>query len=371
MASSEQIYKNEYQPDVLEHPGMTLRDYIEDAGMSVAEFTKRTGWTEPHVHKILNGTSRISHEFALVLEKIFNVPARFWNNMQNQYDEFVAKQKEQASFAESLDWAREFPYPAMVKEGWLPDVGGKAEKKLEELLSFFGIGSPVVFRSFWDDRIPAFKASGKLATCPKSVACWVRQAERIASNMDLPDYNKQRFVEVLDEIREGVTEDLVQYQRRMKALCAEAGVCLIFLPTLPKMAIGGVTFWNNGSPVIVLSLRWNSDDHIWFNFFHEAKHVLQEVKKKLFIDNPGEAVEDPKEIEANNYAATKLIDAQSYHRFVASNPNPGAFEIRHFAKELNVTPGVVLGQLQHRGVVSFASPLNRPLKKRFKFENRQ
>ena len=109
MTKQHQHSNNQFDPDFIPHPGNSLREYIEDAGMTVAEFTKRTGWTEPHVHKILNGTSGISPEFALVLEKIFQVPARFWNNTQNRYDEFVSRQREKEAFASSLDWARSFP----------------------------------------------------------------------------------------------------------------------------------------------------------------------------------------------------------------------------------------------------------------------
>ena len=126
----------------------------------------------------------------------------------------------------------------MVKMDWVPDVSGKAEAKLDELLKFFAVASPIAFGKFWDERMPAFRASGRLKSDPNAVACWIRKAELEAANHEIPAYNKQRFVEVIGEIREHVTSDLVEYQHKMKTLCKEAGVLLYFLPHLPKMNIG-------------------------------------------------------------------------------------------------------------------------------------
>jgi len=372
MVKTSHTQLNEFHPDTIPHPGESLREYIMDAGMSIKEFTQRTGWTEQHIHKILREDAGISPEFALVLEKVFQVPARFWNNMQNRYDEFVAHKKEQAALAASLDWARAFPYSEMVKLGWIRDVGRKAEAKLDELLKFFAVANPAAFSSFWDERIPAFRASGKLKSDPNAVACWIRKAELEALNQELPAYDKQRFTQAIAEIRQNVTSDLVDYQHEMKRLCREAGVLLIFLPHLPKMNVGGVTFWlrSKGIPVIVLSLRWNSDDHIWFNFFHEAKHVQQEMKKRLFVDLPGDGFEDPKEKEAIDYAANLLIPKNRFKAFCAETSVHTPGSIRRFAESVNVTPGVVLGQLQHCGEVAYGGGLE-SLKRRFIFSDKK
>jgi Zn-dependent peptidase ImmA (M78 family) len=203
------------------------------------------------------------------------------------------------------------------------------------------------------------------------VACWIRRAEIEAARVELPDYDRPQFLEAIREIRSHVTGDLLHYQERMEALCRQAGVRLIFLPHLPKMNIGGVTFWlrPQGNPVIVLSLRWNSDDHLWFNFFHEAKHVLQEMKKRLFLDQPGDAVDDPKEQEANRFAANLLIPSDRFAAFCSRCSRPRAGDIVAFAQEHNVTPGIVLGQLQHSGILHYGTSLER-LKKQFAFAAR-
>jgi Zn-dependent peptidase ImmA (M78 family) len=68
----------------------------------------------------------------------------------------------------------------------------------------------------------------------------------------------------------------------MQELCAGAGVAVVFVPALPKTGVSGATRWiNSNKALIQLSLRYRTDDHLWFTFFHEAGHILLHGKKEL------------------------------------------------------------------------------------------
>ena len=57
-------------------------------------------------------------------------------------------------------------------------------------------------------------------------------------------------------------------------------------------------------------------------------------------------MDDNKEEEANRFAADCLIPRQEYTRFIKA----GIFsktEIRSFASDLGIAPGIVVGRLQH------------------------
>lgn len=142
------------------------------------------------------------------------------------------------------------------------------------------------------------------------------------------------------------------------------GVAFTPTPALPKLAISGATRWiGSEKAAISLSLRHKTDDQLWFSFFHEACHVLEHKTSAIYIDAPGDPDGDPIEQRANEFARDMLIPPQDYERFVASG-KPGLNRIRAFAEEIDISPGIVVGRLQHEGVVphSFANSLKTKLR---------
>lgn len=114
-----------------------------------------------------------------------------------------------------------------------------------------------------------------------------------------------------------------------------------------------MTRWQpSGHPLIQLSLRGKTDDHLWFTFFHEVGHVLLHPKKRtVFLDGDGGAGSQ-EEDEANRFAADLLLDPTRLTRFMSD----GSFTteaIRSFAQREGVSAGVVVGRLQHEGKLKF------------------
>jgi HTH-type transcriptional regulator/antitoxin HigA len=72
--------------DLLIHPGETLREAMEDRGMSQKELALRTAVPEKHISDVLNGKTPISPEFATGLEAALEISAVFWLNLQTNYD---------------------------------------------------------------------------------------------------------------------------------------------------------------------------------------------------------------------------------------------------------------------------------------------
>lgn len=113
----------------------------------------------------------------------------------------------------------------------------------------------------------------------------------------------------------------------------------------------GATSWLTPTKaVILLSLRYKSDDHLWFSFFHEAGHILLHGKKDIFIEDNNVS---GKEEEANRYASEFLIPGQKLRSFL-SIANLSKESICGFATELGIAPGIVVGRLQHDGLLPAA-----------------
>ena len=68
------------------HPGVLLKDNVDELGLSVADAAKGLGVTRQQLYNIINGKSAISPEMALRLEKALGGTADLWLRMQVNYD---------------------------------------------------------------------------------------------------------------------------------------------------------------------------------------------------------------------------------------------------------------------------------------------
>lgn len=132
---------------------------------------------------------------------------------------------------------------------------------------------------------------------------------------------------------------------KLESLCAQCGVAVVFVPELPKTGVSSATRWvTKDKALIQLSLRYKTDDQLWFTFFHEAAHILKHGKKELFLE--GKGMDGEQEREANEFAGNWLIPPRKFREFL-KRPRLGRTDILAFADELSTAPGIVLGRLQH------------------------
>ncbi|MBW2648051.1 MAG: ImmA/IrrE family metallo-endopeptidase [Deltaproteobacteria bacterium] len=149
----------------------------------------------------------------------------------------------------------------------------------------------------------------------------------------------------------------------------KSGVSLVFVPELPKTHVSGATKWlNTNKAMIILSLRHKMDDHFWFSFFHEAGHILLHGKTEVFIEANNHIEKSEKEVEADVFASNILISKSNYKK-LTSLTKFSRQSISAFAKELDLSPGIIVGRLQHDDLIPY-SWLNK-LKRKFAFSAQQ
>jgi len=312
-------HTNRYAPDYAVSPGEVLEDHLESLGMTQAELATRTGLTPKTINEIIKGKSPITHETALKFERALGRPAHFWNNLEQQYQEDRIRLEEQERLKSYRDWLKNVPVNAMSKLGWIAKHKDK-DKQLEEALRFFGVVSPDQWRQIWQEYQVAY-----------------RQTQRFG------------FQEILDDARELTRESPDVFVPKLVEQAASAGVAVVFVPELPKTRVSGATRWLKGKAIIQLSLRYKSNDQLWFTFFHEAGHILKHGRKEVFIEGSG--LDGDKEEEANAFARDKLIPPAAYRRFLERWDRLSLDPIKTFAEEVGIAPGIVVGRLQHDGLL--------------------
>ena len=74
------------------HPGIFLREMLEDFGISQADFAKASGVSAMRVSHVVNGTRPVTAELALRFGRVFGQSPQYWINLQAAYELEKAEQ---------------------------------------------------------------------------------------------------------------------------------------------------------------------------------------------------------------------------------------------------------------------------------------
>ena len=110
-------------------------------------------------------------------------------------------------------------------------------------------------------------------------------------------------------------------------------------------ASGASWFISSDKAVLLLSFRYLREDHFWFTFFHEAGHLLLHGDKGLFLEGFDKNFSSIEEDQANEFAARTLVPVEFVEEMLDLPIN--GREIIRFARKIGISPGIVVGQIQH------------------------
>ena len=225
----------------------------------------------------------------------------------------------------------------------------------------------------------AFKTSRSFENRPSSVAAWLRQGEIEAASIETEHWNADGFLESLGSVRSLTpAKGPGQFIPKLQEVCARNGVAVVIIRSPSGCRASGATrFVGPTKAILQLSFRYLTDDHFWFTFFHEAGHLLLHGNQRFFASVLGDTkpwileglsqdgAGDAEEEEANQFASSVLIPDRLRPELMALRANQRA--IMRFAVRLGISPGMVVGQMQHQGQISF-DQMNY-LKRRFMWES--
>jgi addiction module HigA family antidote len=361
---------HKYLPDYAVPPGETLVEILDSLDMTQVELAKRSGRPVKTINEIIKNKATITPGTALQFERILDMPASFWNNLEKNYQDACARIDESKYLLNHTNWLHEFPITDMAKLGWITFYQDTVEQ-FRELLNFFGVASPVQWQPVFATEQVAYRKSNVYRSSPHVVAAWLRKGDIEARQIKCKPFDRSGFREALQNIRHlTVEEEPDAFLPEMKHLTANAGVAVTFVRELPGMSVSGAARWLSSSKALIqLTLRHKSNDHLWFSFFHEAGHILYDGKREVFLDGDvtDRKTRSSKETRADRFATNFLIPPTVYNAFVQTqNFTPAT--VTDFARQHGIAPGIVVGRLQHDKVIPF-NKLNN-LKVRYKWVGR-
>jgi HTH-type transcriptional regulator / antitoxin HigA len=342
--------RSSYRPDVAVLPGETLLETIEALGMSQADLARRAGRPLKTINEIVQGKAAITADTALHLEQALGVPAGFWIALERNYQERLARLRARECAGRQIDAAKNVRYAELAKLGWLPPTRHSVER-VENLLRFFGVTSL--------DLVPqvetaAFRKQAGRQADPWALAAWLRRGELECRELRTAAFDAPCARAALPELRALTRMENASWAKDLVGRCARIGVALVFVPHLAGTYAHGATRWLGGKrPVVQMSIRGKHEDIFWFSFFHEMGHILLHGKRETFLDGDVASPDESREKEADRFASDVLIPPRRYAEWAALETFSEK-AVRHFAEEIGVAPGIVVGRLQHDGRIPYS-----------------
>ena len=346
---------NDHTQCSVKHPGEEIRKELEKRRWTQEDFARILGRPLPVVSKIINGKTSITPDTAKDLADAFGVDAERWLRLDSAYrlsriegrDDSISKRAHLYEIA---------PVKEMEKRGWIGRIDS-IQKLERELLDFFGVDTldqqpviPFVARTSAKENIEISASHN----------AWCFRAAHLAKNVNVSKFTRNAFESGCQELK-----DLAAYPediRRVPRTLACMGIRFVVIEHLQKTKIDGAVLWiGQKSPVIVMSLRYDRIDYFWHTLAHELSHIRHYDAFNLdadLIDAIHSTDREYSDIEerADREATELLIPKQSMDSFILRvKPFYSKKRIIQFAHRIGIHPGIIAGQLQHRGEIKYTA----------------
>lgn len=341
------------------HPGEILKDILLGHGMSQKELAAAIGKTTPVVNDILSKKRDINVEIAVLLEAIFEeTPAKFWIDLQSQFDIELARQSKKVKDLERgiREWKSLGDYISLRTVKKRAGIGESVISDLSYLCDLYDVGTVAELKESLSNtfRSAYFKKSEALQTDQKNLNTWILLTRITNDHQTLSSrFSLNRVKDLIDRLNNifYLNKNTIE---NIKQTLNEFGIKFFVEKKLDKVPVDGYSFWRGDNPTIVVTTRYCWLDNLAFTIFHELGHIVKHLvnnKSQDFLDmiEPGnEAKTETSEKEANDFASECLrrgCDLLTVFKRII-NPFSSASAIRRISHDYCINEGILIGQYQ-------------------------
>lgn len=330
------------------HPGKTLRKLMEDRGWTQDDLAAIIGKSRQSISEIVSGKNGITLDMAMLLAAAFDNSAQDWLRWDQLYRLSMAE-RDVSEVQRRAQLYKTAPIRDMMKRGWIRPAMDAEELKAE-LEAFFGQESLEDGLSF----PVATKRTIKLPYLNSAEIAWCFRAKQLARSMLSYPYSPSLVAKAQSKLRRLASHP--KEGRHISKVLSDYGIRFVVVEPLPEVRIDGATFWDDVGPIIAVSIRHDRIDGFWFTVMHELSHIKNgdalSVDTGLIDGTKGVnviLVEDESERMANEQAAAALVSPNELNSFIRRvGPLYPRERIIQFANRIQIHPGIIIGQLQHR-----------------------
>jgi HTH-type transcriptional regulator / antitoxin HigA len=349
------IFRDPENEGVPLSPGVFIKKELERRNWPQSALAEILGKPLTAINEVIKGKRAITPEMAIALGNAFGQQPALWMHREAAYRMSLfptSADNETVRKAQIFECA---PIKDLQRRGWIDPKAQSADELESELTKFMG------YNPVRDDakQISALaRKTFNSADFSTAQRAWLYQVSALAKKTSVRKYSKAQLQNAFSSLKKlcNSPENIA----KIPMILAEAGVRLAVVEDLPRTRIDGAAFFlddDPNQPVVALTLRIDRMDGIWHTLIHELRHIANEDSMSLDLDIFGEAKEklvSHLERRADEEAANWLIDHEQLRRFMLrAKPAFTKESILPFAGRMGVHPCIVIGQLQHEGVLTW------------------
>ena len=332
-----------------------IRSQLHKRGWTQSDLAKIIARPLPSINEIIVGKRGIMPEMAMALGTAFGNGAQFWMRLEADY-RLALVPHDTSDIERRLRLHDLVPIREIQKRGWIKE--SQAPEIIEsEVCRFLGIADITQEPSL---HVDTRKSSGT-TSLTSSQRAWCFRAAHLARAVRVSEYSDQKLTECARRLRQLAA--FPEEGRNVTKILAAHGIRFVIVEPLAGTRIDGAAFWlDDASPVIAISLRFDRIDSFWFTLGHELAHIRNHDAALLIdVDLVGEHQSVPltkEDIErrADQESAEMLIPPEQLDSFILRiRPMYSKTKIIQFANRIKMHPGIIVGQLQHRGEIGFSA----------------
>jgi HTH-type transcriptional regulator/antitoxin HigA len=329
-------YEDEHDPILMPDPISAIKFRMEQQGLRQKDLEPFIG-SQSRVSAVLNGKRQLSKEMIRRLHKGLGIP----------YE--VLMQSPDAAYEEQRYDVGDYPFNAMVHQGYFPGYEGVrgaklvGERLLDSLFAVFAGKLPT----------PVYCRHGQKPVDEKALLAWQAHVLSRVVDTSLPAFDAARmdraFFETLVHFSAYESGVLL-----VREYLKKSGIHFVIQEHLPKTYLDGASFLTpEGVPVVAMTLRYDRLDHFWFTLLHELAHVklhLMDAPGQAFFDNTvdesGEDCTRPEQ-EANDFAWAQLIPEDVWSEAILPHLHKlDQADVVRLAGDLGIHPGIIAGRIR-------------------------
>jgi Zn-dependent peptidase ImmA (M78 family)/transcriptional regulator with XRE-family HTH domain len=319
-----------------------LKQFLEQYGLTHKQAAAITGYGEKNISRWLAGKMRptvsVSNFFRLLIadrsafETLKNrqwgaVTASCYPTEERQPD------KQEKAILKEIDFA------TLVQIGFVPSTRSPQEQRTA-LCRRFESPDLITLAKQAKDNLLAMAAykdtSQKFSRI--SGGLWMELGCRAARNIHVKPYDRDKLAVAVKELRELTQTKLVDVIPQVRQILADAGVALVFAPTMKQSAFRGCTrLMSPTKAVIIHSMKYRNLAQFWLILFHEIAHLMLHITgvEDVFAEYEDRR-DEAREKEADEWAQDTLVYSDKLIAFSVRYPKPRPEQIEAFAREMKV-----------------------------------
>ena len=334
-----------------------LAGELERLGWVQADLARVLTWPVQTFSEVINGRRRIDAAMALDLQEATQIRAHDWLAVQAAQDLDDVRRDPKSGARSGRIRARaalekKVPVRELIRRGVI-DAADEAvqERQLRDLLEVPRLEDQPPFASGISAR-----RSNLTAPLTRQQVAWVALARRAGREIEVAGFDASDF----DEFAKGLPHQLHDPEDfvGLPHLFAEQGVRLVHVPAFPGGRLDGASLDLDGAPLVALSGRGKRLDRVLFTLLHECAHISlgHWGEGSVNVHESGIPGDQERERKVDALASTWVLPEP-----LERHGPLRAKDIPRLAQEYGVAEAVIIGQLQHAGLMPWGSQASRGL----------